>query len=142
MDEIKLKPCPHCGPRNVEPDLYDDEMGHGFWKVGCGGCGSHSGISKDKQRVIDLWNRRPAEEIDMEWNLYHDSENRSQHDIKRIEQLEEYIRKMADPNNEFYVSHYREYEVKELDGTTRTERVGIIKNIQQMAKDAKKALGK
>lgn len=83
-----------------------------------------------------------SEDIDLEWNLYHDNENRNYHDIKRIEQLEEYVRKMANPDNEFYVSHYREYEVKELDGTIRMEKVGIIKNIQQMAKDAKKALGK
>lgn len=59
MEKIDLKPCPFCGPRNVEPDLYDTE--HGFWTVGCGGCGTHSGMSKNKQQVIDLWNRRPAE---------------------------------------------------------------------------------
>lgn len=83
-----------------------------------------------------------SEDIDLEWNLYHDNENRNYHDVKRIEQLEEYVRKMSDPNNVFYVSHTREYEVKEPDGTVRIEKVSYIKNIQQMAKDAKKALEK
>lgn len=83
-----------------------------------------------------------SEDIDLEWNLYHDNQNRNYHDVKRIEQLEEYVRKMSDPNNAFYVSHTREYEVKNLDGTTRIEKVSYIKDIQQMAKDAKKALEK
>jgi len=82
------------------------------------------------------------DDIDFEWNLYHDNNNRNYHDVKRIEQLEEYARKMSDPNNAFYVSHTREYEVKELDGTIRIEKVSYIKNIQQMAKDAKNALEK
>lgn len=83
-----------------------------------------------------------SEDIDLEWNLYHDNQNRNYHDVKRIEQLEEYVRKMSDPNNAFYVSHTREYEVKNQDGTTRIEKVSYIKDIQQMAKDAKKALEK
>ena len=48
---------------------------------------------------------------------------------------------MSDPDNDFYISHKKEYEVKELDGTTRIETVYYMKDIQQLAKDAKKALG-
>jgi Lar family restriction alleviation protein len=58
---IQLKPCPFCGPRNVEPDLYENE--YGFWTVGCGGCGSHSGVSKDQSRVVKTWNSRPNESV-------------------------------------------------------------------------------
>lgn len=71
-----------------------------------------------------------------EWNLYHDNENRNYNDIKRIEQLENYIRKLSDPNHEIYVSRIQEYEVKEQDGSIRLEKVFHIKNIQQMTKDA------
>jgi hypothetical protein len=61
---------------------------------------------------------------------------------KETDRLKEYASKMADPDSDFYVSHSREYEVKESDGTIRIETVYYIKDIQQMAKDAKKALGK
>lgn len=57
------------------------------------------------------------------------------------ERLKEYARKMSDPNDPFYISHVREYEVKELDGSVRIEKVYYIKDIQQMAKDAREALG-
>lgn len=52
----ELLPCPFCGVRSVPPDLWKDE--HGFWRVGCGGCGSHSGCNKDQNSVIKLWNNR------------------------------------------------------------------------------------
>jgi len=58
-----------------------------------------------------------------------------------IKRLKEYALKMSDPDNDFYISHKKEYEVKELDGTTRIETVYYMKDIQQLAKDAKKALG-
>lgn len=51
-----LKPCPFCGERQSPPDLWED--GLGFWRIGCGGCGSHSGVNRDMQKVIDLWNKR------------------------------------------------------------------------------------
>lgn len=59
QEEVKLKHCPFCGKNNSQVELYLNE--YKFWTVGCGACGSHSGISKNKQQIIDLWNRRPHE---------------------------------------------------------------------------------
>jgi hypothetical protein len=61
MPEPKLLPCPFCGPGNSCVELYQDD--HGYWTVGCGRCGSHSGRlpgsrPDSRQRIIDGWNRR------------------------------------------------------------------------------------
>lgn len=60
-DEIQyeLKHCPFCGKGNSVVELYENEIK--FWIVGCGACGSHSGISKDKSKVVASWNSRPHE---------------------------------------------------------------------------------
>ena len=59
-----LKPCPFCGPGGSIVTVYEDE--YGYWTVGCGRCGSHSGkrpkkVLFSRQMVIDLWNQRPME---------------------------------------------------------------------------------
>jgi hypothetical protein len=47
-------------------EAYQDD--HGYWKVGCGACGSHSGTLHPnhkpdaKRLVIESWNRRPEED--------------------------------------------------------------------------------
>lgn len=54
-----LKHCPFCGKGKSRVEVYtDDDI---YWKVGRGACGSHSGISKDKEKVIKHWNNRPDE---------------------------------------------------------------------------------
>ena len=60
MSEIKA--CPFCGPGNSIVECYQDD--YGSWKVGCGCCGSHSGIRpksdpEGRAKVIASWNRRP-----------------------------------------------------------------------------------
>lgn len=65
IDNEKLKHCPFCGKGNSKVTIYENELTSNlksvWWIVGCGACGSHSGTSKDKQKVIDNWNRRPHE---------------------------------------------------------------------------------
>lgn len=63
MADIEPIHCPHCGPGNSLVEAYEDD--YGYWKVGCGACGSHSGPlhpnhKPDARRlVIESWNRRP-----------------------------------------------------------------------------------
>ena len=59
----ELKPCPFCGP-NTMVECYQDDYKH--WVVGCGACGSHTGLypSRDRQAAVDGWNRRPAGEME------------------------------------------------------------------------------
>lgn len=58
--------CPHCGFGNSMVEVYEDD--YGYWKVGCGACGSHSGTLHPnhkpdaKRLVIERWNRRPEED--------------------------------------------------------------------------------
>jgi Lar family restriction alleviation protein len=52
-----LKPCPHCGINESIVDLYLQDT-TSFWIIGCGRCGCHSGISKDKYKVVTSWNKR------------------------------------------------------------------------------------
>ncbi len=53
--KTELRPCPHCPQSMV--DIYQDH--NEFWTVGCGACGTHSGISKDRDVVLKSWNNRP-----------------------------------------------------------------------------------
>lgn len=60
------KHCPFCGPGQSKVSAYQDCSG--YWRVGCGACGSSSGIrpaseADARTRVIASWNRRPMEEI-------------------------------------------------------------------------------
>ena len=63
--EPELKPCPHCGGRNVaamsSDEINHDNNGHDF-TVCClfsaGGCGATSGYRKTKKEAIEAWNRR------------------------------------------------------------------------------------
>ena len=55
--DVVLKHCPFCGKGNSQVELYQNE--YGLWTIGCGACGSHSGVSKNKERVIFSWNSRP-----------------------------------------------------------------------------------
>lgn len=59
-ETVPLKHCPFCGKGNSQVELYQQD-GSQFWIIGCGACGSHSGISKDPQKVINSWNSRPHE---------------------------------------------------------------------------------
>lgn len=52
-------------------------------------------------------------------------------EAEELKRLREYARKMSDPNKSFYVSH-----TKLVAG----QKVHVIKDIQQMAKDAQEAL--
>ena len=58
----ELKPCPFCGPRASTVNVYDAEVTYGggkpFFKVGCGRCGSSSGLCKSEADATDLWNNR------------------------------------------------------------------------------------
>jgi Lar family restriction alleviation protein len=59
-----LKPCPFCGPGRSVVSAYQDE--HDHWSVGCGACGSHSGVRPPsdpnaREKVIESWNSRPCE---------------------------------------------------------------------------------
>ena len=63
----ELKPCPFCGPGESVVECYADD--YGYWKVGCGRCGSHSGTrpksDPDAQaKVIAHWNTRPAAPVE------------------------------------------------------------------------------
>lgn len=58
----ELLACPFCGPGNSIVECYQDDIG--YWKVGCGACGSHSGIRpksdpEGRAKVIASWNRTP-----------------------------------------------------------------------------------
>jgi len=57
--DIKLKPCPMCGPENSIVECYQDE--YGKWRVACGACGLHSGFRADNnvKLIKKHWNRRP-----------------------------------------------------------------------------------
>lgn len=60
----ELKPCPFCGPGMSQVSCYQDECA--YWVVGCGRCGSHSGIRPPsdvlgREKVIRLWNTRVSE---------------------------------------------------------------------------------
>lgn len=57
---VEVKHCPFCGKGNSMVDLYVTD--YGFWTIGCGACGSHSGHSKDKEKVLKSWNSRPHEQ--------------------------------------------------------------------------------
>lgn len=62
----RLEPCPFCGPGNSIVECYQDD--YGYWKVGCGACGSHSGIRPKsdpdgRAKVVARWNTRPAATI-------------------------------------------------------------------------------
>lgn len=54
----ELKHCPFCGPGRSIVELYQDD--NGKWIIGCGACGSHSGISPKniKDDVVKAWNTR------------------------------------------------------------------------------------
>jgi hypothetical protein len=56
-------PCPFCGPKGSMVSCYQDCSG--YWSVGCGRCGTHSGMRppsdpEARQKVMALWNTRPA----------------------------------------------------------------------------------
>ncbi|MBD7992882.1 Lar family restriction alleviation protein [Ochrobactrum sp. Sa2BUA5] len=62
-----LKPCPFCGPGESVVECYTDD--YGYWKVGCGRCGSHSGTRPQsdpdaKSKIISTWNTRPAAPVE------------------------------------------------------------------------------
>jgi Lar family restriction alleviation protein len=57
QSNIFLKHCPFCGKGKSIVELYQNE--YNLWTIGCGACGSHSGVSKKKEQVIMLWNSRP-----------------------------------------------------------------------------------
>jgi hypothetical protein len=56
LKSADLLPCPFCPQNYCKPELWCDF--YGFWRVGHGSCGASSGISKDKQAVIEAWNTR------------------------------------------------------------------------------------
>lgn len=58
----KLKPCPHCGINESQVELHPTEWSPKFWIVSCGRCGSHSGINKNKHKVVASWNKRAPQE--------------------------------------------------------------------------------
>ena len=58
MKPVALKPCPHCGPRPVDPDVWNHTGTR--WMVTCGGCGSSSGSCNTQEQAIAAWNNRPA----------------------------------------------------------------------------------
>lgn len=66
MSDLQPIHCPHCGPGNSMVEAYQDD--YGYWKVGCGACGSNSGTLHPnhkpdaKRLVIESWNRRPDED--------------------------------------------------------------------------------
>lgn len=66
MTDVLPIHCPHCGFGNSMVEAYEDD--YGYWKVGCGACGSHSGTLHPnhkpdaKRLVIVSWNRRPEED--------------------------------------------------------------------------------
>jgi hypothetical protein len=53
-----LLPCVHCLVSACS--AYENDYGR--WLVGCGSCGSHTGICKTKEDAIKLHNTRPREE--------------------------------------------------------------------------------
>jgi ribosomal protein S27AE len=62
-EDVGLLPCPHCGPGESVVELHQDDIG--YWQVGCGRCGSHSGTLPDsphfpdaKERIVASWNKR------------------------------------------------------------------------------------
>lgn len=56
--EVTLKPCPFCGPRMVEPDLWNSPDGSTRWQVNCGGCGASAGNCASREKAIAAWNTR------------------------------------------------------------------------------------
>lgn len=59
--KVDLKHCPFCGVGNSQVELYLRDDFTGYWTIGCGACGSHSGIHKDPMKVVSSWNSRPHE---------------------------------------------------------------------------------
>lgn len=57
-NQSELKPCFHCPESMVTCELND----YDFWQVQCGACGSSSGVSKNRETVIEIWNTRPIED--------------------------------------------------------------------------------
>ena len=70
--DIKLKPCPMCGPENSIVECYQDE--YGKWRVACGACGLHSGFRADNnvKLIKKHWNCRPCGSQSKEINLKKD----------------------------------------------------------------------
>jgi uncharacterized Zn finger protein len=55
MSEVKPGACPACGPGNSMVSAYLQDLGN-RWQVGCGACGLHSGLHRDRQSAIAAWN--------------------------------------------------------------------------------------
>lgn len=99
MNEIKH--CPFCGPGNSIVECYQDD--YGYWTVGCGRCGSHSGIRpkgdpEAREKVIANWNRRPDLAGSFTYDQYHDGcnairneRNRAQDEVERLNGLVEIL---------------------------------------------------
>lgn len=59
MSEIKLKPCPFCGSKNIK----EGEKNGGLWKdiyIKCKECGCKIQICSEygKNELLNRWNRR------------------------------------------------------------------------------------
>src|SRR5688572_29640083 len=54
-EEVGLLPCPHCGPGQSVVELHQDDIG--YWQVGCGRCGAHSGTLPDNEHFPDARER-------------------------------------------------------------------------------------
>lgn len=50
---MKIKKCPHCG---CKADVYQDYTG--FYQVQCNVCGCGTLKKYEKEKAIELWNRR------------------------------------------------------------------------------------
>jgi hypothetical protein len=66
VSDPELKNCPFCGDTPAKPELYQDQ--YGYWVVGHGPCGTHSGtlpansdhFPNARERIIASWNRRAS----------------------------------------------------------------------------------
>lgn len=52
-----LLPCPFCGPGESVVEAWNSAYKPG-WQVGCGRCGSHSGVYWTEDEAHAGWNRR------------------------------------------------------------------------------------
>lgn len=53
--EKELKPCPFCSGKNIS---LLNNMESGLWSLRCEDCAATVQLSKDRDVVIDSWNRR------------------------------------------------------------------------------------